>query len=170
MQQDERLIDWLTRHRGLLLKVTRSFARSSHDQGDLFQEIALQVWKSIPAYRPVVKETTWIYRVALYTAISWNRKERRRTESIQELDLERILADKSADASADTDPRVEWLYDKIAAMEPVDRSLALLLLDGFSYREMAEALGISEGNVGVRINRIKKRLAAQLKREDNDDI
>ena len=69
------LNDWLGRHRGLLMKVARSFASTAHDRDDLLQEIAFQVWKSIPGYRSEIAETTWLYRVAFYTAINWSRKE-----------------------------------------------------------------------------------------------
>ncbi len=68
------------------------------------------------------------------------------------------------------DPRLEWLYEKIAEMEPIDRSLTLLVLDGFSYREMSETMGISESNVGVRINRIKSRLTKLLEEERPDEL
>ena len=161
-EQDKLLIDWLDRHRGLLSKVTRSFARSSHDQSDLYQEITVQIWKSIPKYRPVVKESTWMYRVALYTAMNWSRKERRTKFAIDEQEIDRVAAVQPATAE---DSRLEWLYDKIAELDPVNRSLALLMLEGCSYREISDALGISESNVGVRINRIKNKWTSQLEQE-----
>ncbi len=166
-EQEEKLVDWLSRHKGLLFKVARSFARSSHDQNDLFQEIAVQVWKSIPTYRPVVKETTWLYRVALYTAINWNQKETKRKIRVQQVDPELFVADANPQPG---DPRLDWLYEKISEMDLINRSLTLLMLEGCSYAEMSEALGISESNVGVRINRIKKQLTVQLERERTNDI
>jgi RNA polymerase sigma-70 factor, ECF subfamily len=164
-QQDEIFNRWLNLHRGLVSKVARSFAAESNDRADLFQEIAFQIWKSIPRYRDEVAESTWIYRVALYTAISWSRKESKRQERSQEMASGEAVVDQSI-----VDPQVEWLYEKIAEFEPIDRSLTLLLLDGFSYREMSDTLGISESNVGVRINRIKKQLANQLQREKKHGI
>lgn len=161
-QQDRVLNDWLSRHKGLLLKVARSFSgASSDDRDDLLQEIVLQVWRSIPGYPPEIAETTWIYRVALYTAVSWSRKEANRKV---------VQLDESKEPIADislADPRVEWLYEKIAELKSIDRSLALLLLDGFSYREIAQMLGLSESNVGVRINRLKKQLTAKFHREED---
>ena len=68
------------------------------------------------------------------------------------------------------DPRLDWLYERIAELDPIDRSLALLMLDGFSYRDMSETLGISESNVGVRINRIKTRLTDQRAREQKHEL
>lgn len=164
-EREEKLNDWLSRHKGLLIKVTRSFAQSTHDQDDLLQEIAFQLWKSIPGYKPNIAESTWLYRVAFYTAINWSRKETTREKRMREF---RALPDLNDETSMD--PRVEWLYDRIAELEPIDRSLTLLLLDGCSYREMSQTLGISESNVGVRITRIKKRLTKQLAREKDNEL
>ena len=83
--REQNLNDWLSRHKGLLIKVARSFAQSVHDRDDLLQEIVFQVWKSIPGYKPDVAESTWLYRVALYTAINWSRKESAREKQMREL-------------------------------------------------------------------------------------
>jgi len=163
-QQDEKLNAWLDRHRGLILKVTRSFAVTSHDRDDLFQEIVLQVWKSIPRYTNRVAESTWIYRVALYTAINWTRKETRSDRATND------LADEPVAKMPTADPRVDWLYEQIATLAPIDRSLALLMLDGLSYREISGTLGLSESNVGVRLNRIKKQLTARLERKGKHEF
>jgi RNA polymerase sigma-70 factor (ECF subfamily) len=161
--RDARLGDWLRRHRGLLVKVTRSFARTPQDRDDLLQEIAFQVWESIPRYTAEVAESTWLYRVAFYTAINWSRKETTRRARTEEYCAEVPAA--VVDAPDAGDPRLEWLYRRIAKLEPIDRSLTLLLLEGHSYREMSITLGLSESNVGVRINRIKKKLSRQLEQE-----
>jgi RNA polymerase sigma-70 factor (ECF subfamily) len=166
-EREDKLNDWLSRHKGLLIKVARSFAQSTHDQDDLLQEITFQLWKSIPGYKPDVAESTWLYRVALYTAINWSRKEKSHEKRIRELRTQPLP---NLQDQPHADPRVEWLYERIAELEPIDRSLALLVLDGCSYREMSETLGISESNVGVRINRIKKRLTNQLAREEENEL
>jgi len=69
--------DWFKQHKGILFKIVRAYAFSPHDQDDLFQEISLQVWKSIPEFRNESKPSTWIYRVALYTATVWIRMKKR---------------------------------------------------------------------------------------------
>jgi len=158
--QAQRLMfeEWLARHRGLMFKVVRAYAFTAHDRDDLFQEIVTQVWHSIPQFRGGSAVTTWLYRVALNTALAWVRKERRNRGRLQAFDgTEFFLASPARPA----DPRLEWLYDQIARLDHVDRSLTLLLLDGFSYREMAETLGISESNVGVKLNRIKAHIIKQ---------
>jgi RNA polymerase sigma-70 factor (ECF subfamily) len=154
---------WLSTYQGVLFKVVRAYAFTRHDQEDLFQEIATQVWISVPGFEGNSAPSTWIYRVALNTAISWSRKELRRRDKIEEA----LDGDEAALRPSDSgmDPRLDWLYQQITQLNELDRSLTLLLLDGFSYREMADALGMSETNVGVRIHRIKAYLTAQSTKE-----
>jgi len=146
--------EWLTQHKGIFFKIVRSFAFTPHDQDDLFQEISLQVWKSIPDFRGDSKPSTWIYRVALYTASTWVRNEKKQLQTESITDVEHTLTI----SSQPHDERLDWLYEQIAQLSPIDRSVCLLLLDGFSYKEIAALLGISESNVGVKIHRIKQHL------------
>lgn len=146
--------EWLTQHKGIFFKIVRSFAFTLHDQDDLFQEISLQVWKSIPDYRGTAKPSTWIYRVALYTASTWVRNEKKQPPTQSITDVEHTLTM----TTQPHDERLDWLYAQIAQFDPIDRSVCLLLLDGFSYKEIAALLGISESNVGVKIHRIKQHL------------
>lgn len=160
-KQKEIFDEWLRLHKGILFKIVRAYAFTAHDQDDLFQEISLQVWKSIPDFRGEAKPSTWIYRVALYSAFTWVRKEKKRPLVQPLVDVERTLRMRDQPR----DERVAWLYEQIAQLEPIDRSVCLLLLDGFSYKEMASMLGISESNVGVKIHRIKRHLLRKSKEE-----
>ena len=137
------------------------------DQEDLFQEIAIRVWRSIPSFRGDAAVATWIYRVALNTAITWSQVERRQREGKQSLDAAPPLTPPAAPA---VDPRVEWLYGQIRQLSKVDRSLTLLLLDGFSYKEMASMLGMTENYVGVKINRIKAQLTSKSREENRYEV
>lgn len=161
-EQQQIFDEWLNQHKGILFKIVRAYAFTELDQEDLFQEIALQVWRSIPNFRGESKVSTWIYRIALFRAATWVRAEKRRPPTQSLSDVAHVLRAQTQDR----DERVEWLYAQIAQMETVDRGVCLLLLDGFSYREIADLIGISTGNVGVRIHRIKKRLV-QRSREVN---
>lgn len=166
MQEDDRkrlFNEWLKSHQGLFFKVVRAYAFTPQDQEDLFQEIATQVWRSVPNYRGESAVTTWIYRVALNAAIAWTQKERKHRSGKQPLDgIEPAILQ----ASQTADPRIEWLYAQIRELNEVDRSLTLLLLDGFSYKEMAAMLGITENYVGVKINRIKAHLTTKSKEKE----
>src|SRR6476646_7940930 len=138
--------DWLSRHKGVLFKVVHAYAFTSHDREDLFQEIITQVWNSIPRFRGDAAVTTWLYRVALNCALAWSRKERKHRDRTESLETNEQVLHETVRIQ---EPRLAWLYEQTARLDHVDRSLTLLLLDGFSYREMAETLGISENYVGV---------------------
>ena len=157
-EQQQTFDEWLARHRGLIFKVVRAYAFTPHDQDDLFQEIITPVWNSIPQFRGSSAVTTWLYRVALNTALAWMRRERRNRDRTQALDGSELVLETPTRAPS---PRLDWLYEQIARLDHVDRSLTLLLLDGLSYREMAETLGITESNVGVKLNRIKAHFIKQ---------
>ena len=157
---------WLHAHKGILFKIVRSFAFTPHDRDDLFQEISLQLWRSIPDFRGESKDSTWIYRVALYTATVWVRGEKKRPPTTPLVDLAHILTVQEEPQDA----RVDWLYDQIAQLSPVDRSVCLLMLEGFTYQEIAGLIGISPSNVGVKVHRIKKRLLQQSQELESHGI
>jgi RNA polymerase sigma-70 factor, ECF subfamily len=162
-ERDRIFNEWLTGHKGILFKVVHAYAFEHADRQDLFQEIAIQVCRSVDAFRGESSVPTWMYRVALNTAIAWTRKEGRHRRGKETLDVvEGLLTTESAEGR---DPRVEWLYQQIAQLKDVDRSVALLLLDGFSYKEIASIVGLTESNVGVKINRIKSALAGKQAEE-----
>ena len=153
-EQKQIFDNWISEHKGILFKIVRAYAFNTPDQDDLFQEIALQLWRSIPEFLGEAKASTWIYRVALYTASAWTRQEKKQPPTEPLVKVGQTLTV----MSHPHDERVDWLYDQIAQLNPIDRSICLLMLDGFSYKEIAEMLGISESNVGVKIYRIKRRL------------
>jgi len=156
---------WLTEYGGLMRKVVRSFAPRPEDQDDLFQEIALQLWSSIPSFREEARASTWVYRVSLNTALTWQRGERRRRKRHEPLLAPDGVPDSQAGDTGASDKQgmLGWVYEQLRLLRPIDRALMLLYLDGVSYREMAGILGISESNVGVKLSRIKGRLAQAVK-------
>ena len=161
---------WLIEHGGAVLKVARAYTRTTEDRQDLVQEILLQVWQSLPRFQGRASASTWIYRVALNTALGWHRKEHRRQIRQQPI-LE--IADLSAaglDSAQQAVERevVERLYAAIRQLPKTDAALVLLYLDDLSYRHMAEVLGISETNVGVKLNRAKKALSELMNEEPHE--
>jgi len=161
-ERDRILGEWLTSHKGILFKVVRAYASEPADRQDLFQEIVVQMWRSVDAFRGDSSVPTWIYRIALNTVIAWNRKEKKHQCGKQPLEMvDGLLA-----VTGSLDPRVEWLYRQISQLKDTDRSVALLLLDGFSYKEIAAIVGITETNVGVKINRIKATLIDKHAKEN----
>ena len=164
-----RFRQWLAEHTGILYKVVRSFTDNSDDADDLFQEILLQVWLSLPNFRGESKPTTWLYRVSFNTALAWKRNEKKRWRRQDSLSISDIVPVSVSSAETERNDRVvEQLYAAIRALPPAKRALVVLYLDGFTYREIADVVGISESNVGVSLNRIKKELAAIVKEDENE--
>ncbi|MBL8892441.1 MAG: sigma-70 family RNA polymerase sigma factor [Planctomycetaceae bacterium] len=154
---------WIRSHLGLMVKVVRSFADGAADQDDLLQDILVNLWSSIHNFRGAAKETTWIYRVSIQTAMVWRRGERRR-EKHRSSYVQEVLARQRLGTNSDGDDRelIEQLYAAIRQLPKVDASIALLHLEGLAYREISEALGLSENYVGVKLSRIRSWLIEQL--------
>jgi RNA polymerase sigma factor (sigma-70 family) len=163
-EQQQRFADWLREYSAIVHHVVNGFA-AGDNRNDLLQEVLLAVWKSIPAFRGQAKPTTYLYRVCHNAALLWIRTEenyRRRVEQFGAF----APAESTGTPDSLTDERLARLYAAIHQLKPLDRSLILLSLDGLSYRDMAEVLGLSESNVGVKINRIKAQLTQTLKENE----
>jgi RNA polymerase sigma-70 factor (ECF subfamily) len=161
-------MSWLTEHAGAVVKVARAYTLTTEDCQDLTQEILLAMWRALPQFQGRSSASTWIYRVALNTALGWQRKERRRRARQQPvLEMEdRSVAGLESPQQVVEREMVARLYAAIRKLPKTDRALVLLYLDDLSYRQMAEVLGISDGNVGVKLNRAKKALS-ELMKEDS---
>lgn len=144
-------------HKGIIFKIARSYCKEVEDRQDLVQEIIIQLWQSHGKYDSQFKLSTWVYRVALNTAISFYRKNKIRVESSVELSaiFESSL---QADESFEEDPNLVALQAFIQELRDFDKALILLYLDGLSQKEIAEVSGISPTNVGTKLSRIKKAL------------
>lgn len=164
VQEQQHIFDqWLNQHKALFFKVVRAYAFTAMDQDDLFQEITIQAWHSIPSFKNESAVSTWLYRIAFNTAIKWSQKERKHHNARETLEsVEHVLQDNGLPM----DERLAWLYREISKLNEVDRSITLLLLEGLSYKEMAAIVGITESNIGVKINRIKKDLAIKSKKTE----
>lgn len=144
----------ITQHQGLIFKVCNMYCNTKEDREDLFQDIVFQLWRSYPSFQKTSKLTTWMYRIALNTAISRVRKETKR-EKFAELGTE---AFKVPSLEGEVDENLLLMYQGIRQLSQVDQALTLLYLDDCSYKEIAEIMGLSESNVGFKLNKIKTRL------------
>ena len=161
-EQQDIFNSWLHQYEGIFFKIINVYASNLEDRDDLFQEISFQVWKSVARFEGKSAVSTWIYRIALNTAMKWSQRHQKHSRSHEPLEnVSHILKENKS-----VDPRLAWLYEEIAGFSEIDRSLTLLMLDGFSYKEMASMLGMTESNVGVKINRIKKKLIKNSKEYD----
>ena len=142
-------------HQGLILKVSRLYTHSQEDEEDLFQEIVLQLWRSYDSFKGDSKITTWMYRVALNTAITLFRKKTRSpaTNELSELHYQDIISDDD-----EQQQQIALLYKVIKMLPNVERAIAMMYLDDVPYRDISQNLGISEVNARVKMNRLKKTL------------
>lgn len=164
-QRETRFTAWVTEHRGILHKIARAYAAEPADRADLLQEMALQLWRALPAFRQEAKPSTWIYGVCLNTALTWRRDERKRrslTSGGWNL-VESPSADPRPGWSQEEAELLHQLFHAIRELPPADRSLVVLALDGMSYREMGEITGLTENHVGVALTRARQKLAERLK-------
>jgi RNA polymerase sigma-70 factor (ECF subfamily) len=152
----EEFVKLVQEHRGMLYKVCRLYCFSEHDRQDLFQEIIVQLWKSYPKFRAESKFSTWLYRIALNTAISDLRKQRRRITPIDPGHLPDQLQDMQY--SREQEEQLQQLYAAIGQLTEVEKALVMLFLEDKSYDEMEEILGINQNNLRVKMNRIKEKL------------
>jgi len=173
LQDEERrslFLDWLDDHAASVLKVARAYTLTGDDCQDLAQEILLQAWQSLPRFQGKATAATWLYRVALQTAMNWQRKDKpRRSKQRPLLELQTVPTEEGDGAEqAQRRETVERLYQAIHQLPKTDTALVLLYLDELSYREMADVLGISESNVGVKLNRAKKALGELMNGREHD--
>lgn len=143
-------------HRGMLYKVCRIYCFPESDRQDLFQEIVLQLWRSYPSFRGQAKFSTWLYRIALNTAISGLRKQQRLIRPTDPGLLPTGLQD--FQYSPQKEEQLQLLYAAIEQLTEVEKALTMLYLEDKSYQEMEEILGIRQNNLRVKMTRIKEKL------------
>lgn len=150
-----------SQHAGIVWKTVRAFALSKEDQDDLFQEILLSLWEALPNFEGRAKLSTYVYRVAHRRALNWKRSQRRYEHKLAHYrnDFPEL---KLAQPDPQAEARLDWLYRAINGFKPVDRTICLLYLDGLSYREMSEIVGLTEDNIGIRVHRCKQQLTTLL--------
>ena len=156
----EHFVSLVDQHQRMLLKVCWAYTHTSHDRDDLLQEIVGRLWAAFGNYDRERPFSTWMYRVALNVAIDFRR--RRQTRGTLSLD------DHDPPSRHD-EPKQEQLRELRELLErqtEADRAILLLCLEGNSYREIAEIIGISESNVGTRLNRLKKSLRESVRESD----
>lgn len=156
IEDEKRFIQLINEHQGLIHKVCIMYETDRDIRNDLFQEIVLQLWRSFSSFRGESKITTWMYRIALNTAISGYRKQTRlvKTEDLRDLHLN--LSDQS---TADpVEENVQRLHQAIHQLSEIERAMIIMALEEIPYEEIAETIGITQNNVRVRMNRIREKL------------
>ncbi|MFB9863914.1 RNA polymerase sigma factor [Rufibacter immobilis] len=144
---------------GLIFKVATLYTNSHQDRKDLYQEIVYQLWKSFGSFNGQAKLSTWMYRVALNTAIYSLKQAKRRIDTIP-FDVEKDQFPEELDKTEEE--RIKMLHEHIQRLNLLERGIILLYLEGKSYEEIATIIGITTSNVGTRISRIKEKLKSNI--------
>ncbi|MEJ8801843.1 RNA polymerase sigma factor [Pontibacter sp. H249] len=150
-------LELITQHQGIIHKLCKLYRDTPEDRQDLFQEVVYQLWKSFPNFRQESSITTWMYRISLNTALSDFRKV---TPAIDYTDA---LPDILSESSTQDDDQQVQLFKALKQLNDGEKALVSLFLEDMSYKDIAEVLGISESNVGVRLSRIKSKLKNIIK-------
>jgi RNA polymerase sigma-70 factor (ECF subfamily) len=154
--KEKEFLELLRQHEGLIHKICHVYATDALAKKDLFQEIVIQLWKSFESFRNESKISTWIYRVALNTALT----EKRRSKTKASLIFTGFLNEDKVEEndSSSHQENIHLLYGAITKLTEVEKAVVMLYLDDSSYEEMEEVLGIGQGTLRVKMNRIKEKL------------
>ncbi|MGA8852767.1 MAG: RNA polymerase sigma factor [Christiangramia sp.] len=146
----------LEKHQNIAHKICRIYTNDQASHNDLFQEITIQLWKAYPKFRGDAKFSTWMYRVALNTAITLYRKKKRR---IQTQDYDNVhFKIKAEEYNDEVEQHLKLMYDAIRQLNDIDKALVFLYLEDKNYAEISYTLGITEVNARVKMNRVKTKL------------
>jgi len=156
-------IQLIEANRGIIHKICMMYTSTQADKEDLYQEICLQLWRSYRNYRAESKFSTWLYRVALNTAISSVRKNRRRIETVELNQAEHFVS-----RDSEQEGMTRMLFKALSRLNKVDRAIILLWLEEKEYAEISEVMGISSSAVSVRLVRIREKLKSIIKNVEDE--
>lgn len=153
---EKEFLEKIEKHKGVIFKISKMYMDNFDDQKDLFQEITFQVWKAYPTFEGRSAFSTWLYRIALNTAIIFLKSEKRRS-FIQNDEVENFKITQN-DYNEEEELKLKKMYEAINQLNAIDKALIFYYLEDFSGREIASQLGITEVNARVKLNRAKEKL------------
>lgn len=159
---EQEFLNLVNANKGIIHKITKMYMDTSDDRKDLFQEIVLQLWKAYPGFKGNSKFSTWMYRVSLNTALVFLRKESRKVGQM-ELDENIEVAADTGD-SREQEERLALFYTAVQELNKIEKALIFLFLENQSHKDIAQNLGITEGNARVKLNRTKEKLQQIIKK------
>lgn len=146
----------LEQHQNILHKICRLYTNDLDAHKDLFQEMVIQIWKAYPTFKGDAKFTSWAYRIGLNTAISLYRNSKRRITTVSwEMSLQNI---KYEEYNAEEELQLHQIYQAVRQLSDIEKAVIYMYLEDKDYAEIADTLGISEGNARVKMNRIKTKI------------
>ncbi len=161
---EKEFLEIIQKNQGIIHKVCNIYCDVQEDRNDLFQEIVAQLWKSYPSFRKESKFSTWMYRVALNTAITSFKKTKRRPDQNQLTSDNFQIVDEGY--NTETEDNIKQLHRAVAQLTGIEKSIVLLYFENKKYEEIAEITGITQNYVRVKMNRIKKKLKKLMTEEE----
>lgn len=158
--KEQEFLTRIEQHKGILYKVSKMYMDNTDDQQDLFQEIVCQLWKAYDTFKGTSQFSTWLYRVAINTAIIFLKKDKRKVDKYE------IASDNIREDECDAhikESQLEHFYSAVQKLEKIDKAIIFYQLEGFSHKEIGESMGISEGNARVKLNRAKEKIKEIIK-------
>lgn len=153
---EQEFLEKMEKHKGIIFKISKMYMHEKDDRDDLFQEITYQVWKAYPSFRGQSEFSTWLYRIALNTAIIFLKSEKKRSFIANEdFSNYKIVQE---EYNHEKEEKLSAMYKAIHQLNPIDKAFIFYYLEDFSGKQIAEQMGISEGNVRVKMNRAKNKL------------
>jgi RNA polymerase sigma factor (sigma-70 family) len=152
---EKEFLEKIEQHKGILLKVSRIYCADPEDQNDLTQEIILQLWQSIKRFKQECAFSTWMYQVAINTALVSHKHDKKRPDNVPLSNNDGIAKEPYGYSY---EHQLEQFYRAAESLNKVEKALILLYIDGYSSEQMAHSLGISATNARVKVNRIKNKL------------
>ena len=148
--------------------ICRYYNSNAEDQKDMYQEVLVNIWKSLDSFRGDSAMSTWVYRVAVNTSLTFTGKAFRHMKLMvnsETTNLTSILDDENLMQKLAEEKLLERMQLELNQLSVIDKALISLMLEGLSMKEIAEVIGITEPNVKVKIHRIKSQLKEKLKGE-----
>lgn len=162
MTREEAFVNLIKEHEGVIFKITTIYTNHPSEQQDLYQEIVYQLWKGFDSFRNEAKFSTWMYRVAMNTAISQLKKQKKMPDAVP---MDQLVLRATEQYDPVFEERIKLLYSHIKALDVVDKGIVLLFLEGKKYQEIAAITGLSGSNIGTRLSRIRSKLKNSMVKE-----
>ncbi|MET7029176.1 RNA polymerase sigma factor [Sediminicola luteus] len=159
MNKEEQFTTLIKKNEGVIFKITTLYTDHRDDQKDLYQDIVYQLWKSFDSFRNQSKISTWMYRIALNTAITRLKKRKRKPD---EVGIDQIILEQTEHYDPQFEERLKLVYAQIQNLNDLEKGIMLLLLEGKQYDEISLITGLTPTNVATRISRIKQKLKSQI--------
>lgn len=170
MNKEKQFNELVVQNKDRLTRICSYYSSNADDSKDMYQEILVNVWNSLENFKGDSSINTWIYRVAINTALTFTGKAYKHMKLIVSTDTQNLSSltdDQSLEEKLLQEKKFKILQNELNLLTVIDKALISLMLEGLSMKEISDVIGITEPNVRVKIHRIKQQLRSKLKGENH---